>query len=209
MRILIVDDNPDARMILKKTLESDGFKIDESSNGEKALSRAKTSRPDMIISDILMPVMDGFKLCRMVKGDEKLKHVPFVFYTATYTDSGDEDLALKMGADRFIRKPVEPEEFIKIIREVIKDAVSGNIIARTPDFKDEGGILKLYDERLVKKLEKKMLDLERETAQRKEAEKKLRLLASIVEQTDAGLAIADLDGRLIWVQFFLSPVLSG
>jgi len=73
------------------------------------------------ISDILMLVMDGFQLCRGCKGDEKLKDIPFVFYTATYKDEKDEELASKLGADKFIRKPVEPDEFIKMIQGLTGD----------------------------------------------------------------------------------------
>ncbi|MBU0661612.1 response regulator, partial [Patescibacteria group bacterium] len=100
MKILIVDDNEDVRMILKKTLESNGYSVKDASNGKEALKAAKESPPDIIISDILMPVMDGFQLCREMKADEILKKIPFVFYTATYTDEKDEELALKLGADR-------------------------------------------------------------------------------------------------------------
>jgi PAS domain S-box-containing protein len=199
MKILIVEDNEDARMILKKILEFIGYDVEEASNGEMALGLATRFPPDMIIADVLMPVMDGFQLCRLVKGDEQLKHIPFVFYTATYTDTEDEQLALKLGADRFIRKPMAPEDFIEIIREVIRTAGSDKRIPGTLDGGDEREILERYSERLVKKLEKKMIDLEREAAQRKEAEKNMKLLASLVEQTDAGLAMADLDGRLIFM----------
>ena len=160
MNILIVDDNEDARMILKKTLESNGYSVRDASNGKEALKAAKESPPDMIISDILMPQMDGFHLCREVMRNDRLRGAPFVFYTATYTDEKDEELALKLGADRFIRKPMEPDEFLKIIQDVIKAAENGRLKAR-PVKGEEKGVFKLYNERLVKKLEKKMLDLER------------------------------------------------
>jgi len=163
MKILVVDDNEHARIILKKTLESEGHTVEVATNGEEALKVARESAPDIIISDILMPVMDGFSLCREWKGDERLRGVPFVFYTATYTDSKDEELALSLGVDRFIVKPVEPDEFIKIIQGLIRDMEKGEIKPKKPALKEEEEVLKLYNERLVKKLEKKMLDLERET----------------------------------------------
>ena len=110
-----------------------------------------------------------------------LKAIPFVFYTATYTDEKDEELALKLGADRFIVKPVEPDAFIKIIQGVIRDADGGRLKARA--VKEEGkDVFKLYSERLVKKLEKKMLDLEREIAERKQAEDKIRRLNEELEE---------------------------
>ena len=173
MKILVVDDNEHARIILKKTLESGGHTVEVATNGKEALKVGRESPPDMIISDILMPVMDGFSLCREWKGDERLKEVPFVFYTATYTDSRDEELALSLGVDRFIVKPVEPDEFMKIIQGMIRDMEKSEIKPRKPALKEEEEVLKLYSERLVKKLEKKMLDLQREITGRKQAEKEL------------------------------------
>ena len=66
-----------------------------------------------------MPDMDGFTLCRIWKADERLRHIPFVFYTATYTDPRDEQLALDMGADAFIVKPTEPDEFLRLIEDIL------------------------------------------------------------------------------------------
>ena len=174
IHILIVDDNEDSRMILKKTLELEEHIVETAINGEEALKIARKSSPDMIISDILMPVMDGFQLCIKCKTDDGLKDIPFVFYTATYTDEKDEEAALKMGAAGFIRKPVEPDEFIKIIQVVIGDAEKGRIMSGKPSVKEEKDVLKLYSECLINKLEKKMLDLEREVATRKQAEEVLR-----------------------------------
>ena len=202
MNILIVDDSENARMILKKTLESNGYSVKEASNGKEALKAAKESPPDMIITDILMPVMDGFHLCREVTADEILGDIPFVFYTATYTDEKDEELALKCGADRFIRKPAEPDEFMNIIQVVIKDAKEGRLKARA--VKEESKYdFKLYSERLVKKLEKKMLDLELEIAERKQAdealresEERFRTVADFTHDCEYWIAP---DGRVLYV----------
>jgi len=176
MKILIVEDNEDSRIILKKTLESVGHTVEAATNGKEALKIARESPPDMIISDILMPVMDGFRFCKEVKGDDELKAIPFVFYTATYTDSRDEELALGLGADRFIVKPVEPDKFKKIIQGVIRDVKEGKIKAKKPALKEDKEVFKLYSERLVKKLEKKMLNLESEITEHKKAEEKIKHL---------------------------------
>jgi len=80
-----------------------------------------------------MPVMDGFQLYRECKGDEKLKDIPFVFYTATYEDEKDEELASKLGADKFTRKPVEPDEFIKMIQGLIGDVEEGKLGKKKPE----------------------------------------------------------------------------
>jgi signal transduction histidine kinase len=174
MKILVVEDNEDSRNLLMKQLCAYGYEVTPTANGVEALEQALAQSPDIIVSDILMPVMDGFRLCRECKEDEKLKDIPFVFYTATYTDAKDEELALKVGADKFIRKPAEPEEFIKIIQGVIRDAGEGKISQKKTVVEEEKEVFKLYSERLVNKLEKKMLDLEAEIARRKRTEEELR-----------------------------------
>jgi len=159
MKILIVDDNRDSRCLLETILKGNDFTAVSAANGAEALEKLRAQKFDMIISDILMPGMDGYQLCIECKKDEKLKEIPFIFYTATYTDPKDEKFALKLGADRFIRKPAEPDRFIQIIREVLRDEISGKKKARERPLKNESEVFKLYSERLVKKLEKKLVDL--------------------------------------------------
>ena len=158
MKILIVDDNRESRCLLETILKGNDFTVISAANGAEALEKLRAQKFDMIISDILMPGMDGYQLCIECKKDEKLKEIPFIFYTATYTDPKDEEFALKLGADRFIRKPAEPDRFIQIIREVLSDEISGKKKARERPLKDESEVFKLYSERLVKKLEKKLVD---------------------------------------------------
>ncbi len=125
MKILIVDDNADSRTILMKTLESDGYTVMTASDGAEALKLAREAPPDMIISDILMPVMDGFQLCRQCKDDNRLAGIPFVFYSASYTDRQDEEFGLSMGAVRFIVKPIDPDNFLKTVKEILSDYEKG------------------------------------------------------------------------------------
>ena len=200
MKILIVDDHEDSRMILKSILRSKKHVVAEATNGQEALKMARKSPPDMIISDILMPVMDGFRLCKEWKKDKNLKQIPFVFYTATYTDEKDEELALKLGADRFIVKPMESDVFIKTIQDAFKDAKKGR--RKSQAFREERkDAFKLYNERLVKKLEKKMLDLEREITERKQAEEKLwkseEMYRSLVESSSDHIFLLRPDGTYI------------
>ena len=107
-------------------------------------------------------------------GDGRLKNIPFVFYTATYTDDKDEEFALGLGATRFIVKPTEPDEFIEIIQSVVRDLDEGKIRRKTPTLETDEQALKLYDERLVNKLEHTILKLKKEVAERKRAEEALR-----------------------------------
>ena len=112
-RILIVDDIEENLELLRILLEGHGYEVEQASNGSEAMAKALEKVPDMIISDVLMPIMDGYALCSKWKADERLKRVPFIFYTATYTDPRDEQLAINMGADAFIVKPIERDEFLR------------------------------------------------------------------------------------------------
>jgi two-component system cell cycle sensor histidine kinase/response regulator CckA len=159
--LLVVDDKQENLYMLRILLEGNGYRVETATNGVEALERARRDPPSMIVADILMPVMDGFTLCREWRKDERLKAIPFVFYTATYTDPKDEDFALSLGADRFLVKPMEPGAFVDMVRQVLGEAEEGRL--RVPDklTEDEPVYLKTYSERLVKKLEDKMLELER------------------------------------------------
>ena len=161
MHILIVDDNADARIILGATLKKDGYMVVSAADGAEALKIAHEAPPDMIISDILMPVMDGFQLCRMCQEDDRLSSIPFVFYSASYTERQDQEFGLGMGAVRFIVKPMDPDEFLKTIREILKDYENGLLLpSALPVDKDEDTFLKGYSGRLIRQLEKKVEDLE-------------------------------------------------
>ena len=160
-RLLIVDDNSQNLYLLQTLLEGHGYEVVSAVNGTEALEKARQDPPDIIVSDILMPVMDGFTLCHQWKTDDYLKNIPFVFYSAEYIDEKDECLALKEGADRFIRKPVEPDEFMRAIHDIEENANNGRLAAREPAPETEEEIFKLYSERLINKLEQKMTDLER------------------------------------------------
>jgi len=159
MKVLIVDDNQENLDMVEYLLKANNFEISKALNGKIALEILKNEKHELIISDILMPVMDGFQFCRECKTDPRLKDILFVFYTATYVDQKDEEFALSLGAQKFIRKPQEPDIFLKTINEVIKNAEK---FTTKPIEKEEKEILKLYNERLISKLEKKNLDLEKE-----------------------------------------------
>ena len=174
MRILIVDDNKESLYILEALLKGGGYEVVSAGNGAEALEKLSTKSVDMIISDVLMPVMDGFKFCKEVKEKDELKNIPFIFYTATYKDERDEKLASKLGADKYILKPAEPEELIKIIQGMLRDVEEGKFEPMKPALEEKEEVMKLYNERLINKLEKKMLELEREVAERKRAEDQIK-----------------------------------
>ncbi len=187
-KLLIVDDNPQSLYMLQTLLSAKGFELELASNGAEAFEKARRNPPNMVISDILMPVMDGFSLCRAWKADERLKNIPFVFYTATYTDPQDEDFALSLGAERFIVKPMEPAKFLAILQEVIESHRAGKLIAPREPIANSIEYYEKYSATLVRKLEDKLTQLEeanhaleRELVARKEAEEEARRRASELE----------------------------
>jgi two-component system cell cycle sensor histidine kinase/response regulator CckA len=174
VKALIVDDQPDNIYLLESLLRGNGYETVTASNGEEALKILRKEKTDLVISDILMPVMDGFQLCRKIKTDAELSVIPFIIYTATYTGPQDETFALKIGADRFLVKPCEPEVIIQAVVEVLGKL---NTLGRTQeiDALEEEEVLRLYSERLVRKLEQKVLEAEREIKARVKAEEALRI----------------------------------
>lgn len=172
--ILIVDDNSTNLYVLKSLLESEGMETITAKNGKEALAKARSHPPDLIVSDILMPVMDGYTLCRHWKSDDQLKHIPFIFYTATYTEAKDEKFALSLGADLFIVKPQEPEVLINMLSKFL----SAQYVVKPAQLKplgEEMEFFRQYNEILFSKLEKKMLDLETANQQLKMLEERYRL----------------------------------
>ena len=170
MKILIVDDQEENLYLLDTLLNGFGYQVVSARNGKEALEKLQGEDFQIIISDILMPVMDGFQLCHAAKGDEKFKHIPFVFYTASYSEEEDEDLALKMGADKFIRKPMEPEKFVEIINQLMREVEEGQIKLGGKVPENDKEIFKLYNERLVNKLEEKTIRQQEEVRKRQQAE---------------------------------------
>jgi putative two-component system response regulator len=180
-KALIVDDNEQNLYLLQTMLKGQGYDVLLAANGVEALEQARRNLPDIVISDILMPVMDGFALCREWRKDDRLQKIPFVFYTATYTDPRDEELALSLGAARFVVKPQTPEAFVALIRQVMNECEAGLPVAPAPPTPAEEDYYELYSAALVRKLEDKMLalessnrDLAQEITMRKSAEAALQ-----------------------------------
>jgi PAS domain S-box-containing protein len=160
VKIIIVDDKAEDRYLMERFLQTAGYETVSAVNGSEALALAMKNPPDLIVSDILMPVMDGFALCREWKKDKRLQGIPFFFYTATYTDPKDEEFALSLGADRFIVKPTIIPEFLRIVKETIDaENVKETQPINTPQ-PDEKIFLREYNEALVRKLEDKMIQVE-------------------------------------------------
>jgi len=196
-RILIADDKQENLYLLESLLKGNGYVVTSVSNGKEALESALRNPPDLIIADILMPEMDGFTLCKKWRAHDVLKTIPFVFYTATYTDAKDEELALHLGADRFIRKPQDPDAFMKLIRDLLIKLNEGEFSPpKKPAEVDETVHLREYNQALIRKLEDKLADYERAY---KELEKSEALYHDLVETSQDLIWQCDAEGRYIYL----------
>ena len=193
-RILIVDDNESNRYYLHTLLTGHDYTVDSAQHGAEALARARQSPPDIVISDLLMPVMDGFTFLRHWKADDRLNQAPFIVYTATYTEPEDERLALSLGADAFIFKPAEPHDFLAKLRELQNKATSA---VPTPENDPVGGdkkaLLKVYSEILVRKLEEKTLQLGKTNRALEQDIAKRKLLETSLHDAQQALQIRTLN----------------
>ena len=160
-KILVVDDMPQNLYMLDVLFSTNGYDVEKAINGIEALKAAHKNPPDLVISDILMPGMDGFSLCKTWKVDEQLRNIPFVFYTATYTDTRDKEFAMSLGAERFLVKPLDGEDMLTVVKEVIENYSIKNPAARNEEMGNSDEFYKEYNETLVRKLEDKMMQLEK------------------------------------------------
>jgi CheY-like chemotaxis protein len=202
MTVLIVDDREDNRYLLETVLSGEGHTVISAQDGAQALDLLSQHPCDAIISDILMPGIDGFELCRTVRKNPAWADVPFLFYTATYTGKQDEELARRLGADAFILKPCEPDEFVRLFNETVAqkkaqlpgqaELLSPGSSAETAAEAGETEVLKLYNQRLVRKLEQKMEQLEEEMKRRERSEQ----LQHLLEEQFLQLQKMELIGRL-------------
>jgi len=175
MKILIVDDSPRDRKLLRAILESRNCEVIEAGNGQEGLDLASAERPDLIISDAMMPVMDGFRFLRQIKSNKDLKSTPFVFYSSFYTSRKELELALKLGADTVVVKPASVAHLWEELGKVIEDCrIKSEKPASDVSIDEEEEYLREYAAIVSAKLEEKVIDLENEIARRVETEEHLR-----------------------------------
>ncbi len=186
LKVLVVDDNADNRHFLELLFRGRGYAVASAANGAEALAALQQDRVDLIVSDILMPTMDGYRLCRECKRDAKLRDIPFLFATTPFTDPKDEAFARSLGADGFVAWPIEPDVLMSLIDRVV--AQRSQERPEPPKIRQEARHLADYAERVVSELEKKVKELETEVAARRhseealqEREERLRLIAETID----------------------------
>lgn len=166
MNVLVVDDHVVGRRLLRAHFEAEHINVFEAADGVEALATLRHDHIDAVIADILMPRMDGYRLCHEIRSDERLRDTPIVIYSATYTSVQDEKLACEMGADRFLRKPAPPAVLIATVRECA-NATRAHAPPGLPPA--ELAVMRNYSARLVAKLEERNLELEEARIELREA----------------------------------------
>jgi signal transduction histidine kinase len=160
MKVLVVDDSRNDRKVMHYNFEWHGWQVLEAANGRQGLEMAALEKPDLIISDCLMPIMDGFHFLYELKKLTELKSTPFIFYSAVYTGSKEAELALSLGAQAFIEKPKEPDELWEEIGRIMAapSAGAGEGSAATRVWREEE-FLRNYSQMVAGKLEEKVREL--------------------------------------------------
>src|SRR5512140_595716 len=154
--ILVVEDNANVLELLEVTLRFKGYPVVTARNGQDALAIIGRQRPALLITDILMPKMDGFSLAHALRKDPKTASLPIIFISATYVTPEDKRFALSLGAVRFIEKPIDTEDFLLTVAEILTQGVPLEAVTI-----DENQFYAGYRERLESKLRHKATQIAR------------------------------------------------
>jgi CheY-like chemotaxis protein len=117
-KILIVDDEPDVLRLTSLRLEKLGYKVLTAANGREALDIIQNEKPDLAMLDLIMPVMYGSEICKLVKSDETLRHIPIILFTA-YKEIMTDEKAKSIGADGYIAKPFFARELVSKVEQLL------------------------------------------------------------------------------------------
>lgn len=155
-KILVVEDVPAVRELLEITLRFKGYEVETAANGQEALEAIADNPPDLVVTDILMPYMDGYALVQRLRRDAATRRMPVVFVSATYVAPEDKEFALSLGAARFLEKPIDTEEFLLTVAEVLHQSEQDD----SPPL-DDVTFYRGYLERLSTKLRYKSVQITR------------------------------------------------
>lgn len=196
-RIMLVDDHPDQLAFATSLLEQNGYTVDQARHGAEALVRAHQHPPNLIVSDLLMPVMDGYALLKRCRSDPVLRTVPFAIWTGTYTDKEDEQLARELGADCFLRKPTAPKDLLDCVSSLLAAGSSAAGTASNADLTTRvGDVEERLRSTVSRKLEQRTAELERANRELAARESELQLAIEA-----AGLGTFEWDmrtGAIVW-----------
>ena len=117
-KILVIDDEPELRMMIRTRLEANGYEVSEAEDGAIGLQKARNTKPDLIILDIMMPKMDGYKVARLLKFDERYRNIPIIMLTVR-SQKSDQETGKAVGGDAYLTKPYKPEEMLETVARLL------------------------------------------------------------------------------------------
>lgn len=118
-KILIIDDEIELTELVKFRLENQGYQVIVAYDGIGGLAKAREEKPDLIILDVMLPGMDGYKICRLLKFDEQYKKIPIIMFTARI-EANEPKMSAQMGAEAYLAKPFEPTILMEKVKELLK-----------------------------------------------------------------------------------------
>ena len=180
--ILVVDDRREHRRLTRLVLERAGHRVVETADGQAALAQARVERPDLLISDVMMPGMDGVTLCRRVQEDPGLRHVPFLFMTATFADPAYRKFAAEVGAIDVLSKPLDARTLREAVDSALQRGAAPDATERLRSL-DEGEFHARHIDVVSTKLEQKIAELESTNERLTRSEARLRDMLDAVVQT--------------------------
>ena len=122
-RILVIEDTDDNRRILRDLLSNAGFELIEATDGEQGVAAAVAERPDLILMDIQLPVIDGYEASRRIKANPELRHIPIIAITS-YALAGDEQKTAAAGCEGYVAKPFSPRQVLALVRQFLGEKPS-------------------------------------------------------------------------------------
>jgi diguanylate cyclase (GGDEF)-like protein/PAS domain S-box-containing protein len=208
MKILCVEDNEFSRYLLETVLTAHHHQVVTSQDGEAAWQIVQQQSVDLIISDIMMPRLDGFDLCYRIKSSPAWSATPFIFYSASYTQPSDIRFALRLGADRFLIKPLKPEQLLGEIDAVVANA---NLNGAAKIQLNEYEFLVGHAKRMGQKLSTMHQRLDHAAEKLQRAQNELsdarRLLGLLVDHSSDAVLVVDTQGRFLSTNASLDKLL--
>ncbi len=175
MKIIVAEDDENSRILQHAIFEAAGHQVVSASNGRDAYAKIEAERPDIVVSDIMMPEMDGYALCRALKSNPDMSSIPFIFYSATFTGESDRMLAEELGGSLFLVKPMDPDEFLSAVEGVLGARQSARPVRDVPAL-DLDAIDAKYANALARKLDKKVTELKQATSELKSTQADFRYI---------------------------------
>jgi len=203
--ILIVEDDIGSKIVLEKGLRSKGYAVRSASHGEEALLELAKTPVNLVISDIMMPTMDGYELCRRMKANPHWTDIPFLFYTATFLGEDEEQLGLSLGAIKYLVKPMDLDDLSVIVASILEGHAMPPHSHTQPPM-SENRSKDMYSKVLSKKLEKKVNELEKERQKLLTSESKFRHLVEDLRR-DYFLYQRNTDGVYTYITPSISDIL--